>query len=181
MIRKESWHREALLFEGEVRSLLEQAKRGLITPEEFTLKMLRFYQGDQEEGGTYWLQEETRFGETGLHMTQGWLVAHSDIVMKILPLVEQLGPLRSDIIRTFQVAGLETSSDEKLHGYTYDEAIEVRYQLQGIDKYLFKPGYDAKVHYPPYFQEKVPQNEKEFTDWARTLPQQLERFLSLWK
>jgi len=74
MISREVWHIEATSFEQEMRRLMEEGHRGIISPQEFMSRMLRLhgYEGNTESllrrEGDQWI------------ITHAWRQAHRDII-----------------------------------------------------------------------------------------------------
>ena len=94
VIQTEIWYREAATFEKLRQQLIEQAQRGLITPEEFMHKMVRLHgqsPSQEEEKGVYLLNRD-QWGT--LQMTVKWLGAHYDWAEEVRYLLKQLYALR---------------------------------------------------------------------------------------
>lgn len=98
MIHREAWYIEAEVFEREMRLLMEQARRGLVTPEEFMQKMLRLYptpEGMNDESPTSLLSVDQ---DGDLMMSTAWVQMHQDWVSEAETLMRRLrGDLKSNL------------------------------------------------------------------------------------
>jgi len=187
MIHKETWHKEAELFEGQIRQLMEEAQRGLVTPEEFMTRMLRFYKSEFSEGedDAYLLEHMWNDPTYPLETTQAWFLAHSSTVQSIMAELTAFSEDPWDGYYKFIVD--KTNQFEKFpQGWDERKAMRVVNNMNSL-YYLFKkPGARILILDPPYFVPRKDNEgdwitEREFTEWARQLPQQIRNFRNVWK
>lgn len=92
MIQKESWHVEIASLEEERERLYRAVQRGIISPEEFTHKMLRLWSGDSThvpsqfehfEVKVYPPDEDDPQEYKVLQVTREWVYHHSPLVNRM--------------------------------------------------------------------------------------------------
>lgn len=83
MIEKEAWAKEAAGLDYEVRKLVEEARRGLISAEEFMHRMLKIHGGEDTEesqGDTLYMRYRFDDPSHGLLVTRSWRLQHRYLI-----------------------------------------------------------------------------------------------------
>lgn len=168
-ICKESWYLKVADMERERSRLLEMARRGEISAEDFMRRMLRLHTGPYHDRPFYLLEEKRRGGKTEeVFVSQPWLDAHGDwlegLEDKYRRVIEILVQLDDDYPEVREVGG------------PLSEHLRYLTRLDQLSNLGTRPEARTSLGYkaPP------PKSEKEFNDYVREKVQEVDQFISKW-